>query len=151
MTENLAIFDARHGAGSFHPHRQPAPTAQDCLTRGNGANCERTLFGLASDGLSGPSLGEQVSGRDGNKEDVKMRKSFMLICAGLIVVVTAAQSYAQGTGFGKQTREACLQKCAADQMACIKAAERTPGRGSTEYEGAVDKCNDQNVKCSNKC
>jgi Transposase DDE domain group 1 len=41
MTENLAIFDARHGAGSFHPHRQPAPTAQDCLTRGNGANSER--------------------------------------------------------------------------------------------------------------
>jgi Transposase DDE domain group 1 len=64
MTENLAIFNARHGAGSFHPHRQPAPTAQDCLTHGNEANCERPdsylvnvgLFGLASDGLSGSSL-----------------------------------------------------------------------------------------------
>ena len=38
MTENSAIFNARHGAGSFHPHRQPAPTAQDCLKRGTGAN-----------------------------------------------------------------------------------------------------------------
>src|SRR3984893_18536289 len=38
MTENSAIFNARHGAGSSHPHRQPAPTAQDCLKRGNGAN-----------------------------------------------------------------------------------------------------------------
>src|SRR6266513_2473469 len=37
MTENSAIFNARHGAGSFHPHRQPTPTAQDCLKRGNGA------------------------------------------------------------------------------------------------------------------
>jgi nucleoside-diphosphate-sugar epimerase len=36
-TENWAIFNARHGAGSFHPHRH-APTAQDCLKRGNGAN-----------------------------------------------------------------------------------------------------------------
>jgi hypothetical protein len=111
-----------------------------------------TLFGLASDGLSGPSLGEQVSGRDENKEDVKMRKSFMLICAGLIVVVTAAQSYAQGTGFGKpQTREACLQKCATDQRACIKATDLHVGPGSPDYQGAVDRCNDQNVKCSNKC
>jgi hypothetical protein len=111
-----------------------------------------TLFGLASDGLSGPSLGEQVSGRDENKEDAKMRKSFMLICAGLIVVVTAAQSYAQGTGFGKpQTREACLQKCATDQRACIKATDLHVGPGSPDYQGAVDRCNDQNVKCSNKC
>jgi hypothetical protein len=31
MTENSAIFNARDGPGSFHPHRQPAPTAQDCL------------------------------------------------------------------------------------------------------------------------
>jgi hypothetical protein len=42
MTENSAIFNARHGAGSFHPHRQPAPTAQDCLKRGNGANWRTT-------------------------------------------------------------------------------------------------------------
>ena len=41
MTENSAIFNARHGGGSFHPHRQPAPTAQDCLKRGTGANGER--------------------------------------------------------------------------------------------------------------
>ena len=33
MTENSAIFNARHDAGSFRPHRQPAPTAQDCLKR----------------------------------------------------------------------------------------------------------------------
>jgi hypothetical protein len=39
MTENSAVFDARHGAGSSHPHRQPAPTAQVCLKRGKGANC----------------------------------------------------------------------------------------------------------------
>jgi hypothetical protein len=37
MTENLTIFDARHGAGSFHPIDSPRQTAQDCLTRGNGA------------------------------------------------------------------------------------------------------------------
>ena len=37
MRENSAIFNARHGAGSFHPHRQPAPTAQGCLKLGNGA------------------------------------------------------------------------------------------------------------------
>jgi hypothetical protein len=42
MTENSAIFNARHGAGSFHPHRQLAPTAQDCLKRGNGANWRTT-------------------------------------------------------------------------------------------------------------
>ena len=42
MTENSAIFNARHGAGSFHPHRQLAPTAQDCLKRGNGANWRMT-------------------------------------------------------------------------------------------------------------
>jgi hypothetical protein len=42
MTENSAIFNARHGAGSFRPHRQPAPTAQDCLKRGNGANWRTT-------------------------------------------------------------------------------------------------------------
>ena len=41
MTESSAIFNARHGGGSFHPHRQPAPTAQDCLKRGTGANGER--------------------------------------------------------------------------------------------------------------
>jgi hypothetical protein len=81
-----------------------------------------------------------------------MRKSFMLICAGLIVVVTAAQSYAQGTSFGKpQTREACLRKCATDQRACKEAADLNPGPGSPQYEGEVNKCNDQNVKCSNKC
>jgi hypothetical protein len=42
MTENSAIFNARHGAGSFHPHRQPAPTAQPCLKRGDGANWRTT-------------------------------------------------------------------------------------------------------------
>jgi hypothetical protein len=42
MTENSAFFNARHGAGSFRPHRQPAPTAQDCLKRGNGANWRTT-------------------------------------------------------------------------------------------------------------
>ena len=42
MTENSAIFNARHDAGSFRPHRQPAPTAQDCLKRGNGANWRTT-------------------------------------------------------------------------------------------------------------
>jgi len=42
MTENSAIFNARRGAGSFRPHRQPAPTAQDCLKRGNGANWRTT-------------------------------------------------------------------------------------------------------------
>jgi hypothetical protein len=42
MTENSAIFNARLGAGSFHPHRQAAPTAQDCLKRGNGANWRTT-------------------------------------------------------------------------------------------------------------
>jgi hypothetical protein len=42
MTENSAIFAARHGAGSFHPHRQPAPTAQACLKRQNGANRRAT-------------------------------------------------------------------------------------------------------------
>src|ERR1700730_3156559 len=42
MTENSVIFNARHAAGSFHPHRQPAPTAQDCLKRGNGANWRTT-------------------------------------------------------------------------------------------------------------
>ena len=41
MTENSAIFNARLGAGSFHPHRQAAPTAQDCLKRGNGQIGER--------------------------------------------------------------------------------------------------------------
>ena len=29
-------------AGSFRPHGQPAPTAQDCLKRGNGANWRTT-------------------------------------------------------------------------------------------------------------
>src|SRR5246127_1450486 len=33
MTENSAIFNARNGAGSFHPHRHAAPTAQDRLKR----------------------------------------------------------------------------------------------------------------------
>jgi hypothetical protein len=42
MTENSAIFNARHDAGSFRPHRQPAPTAQDCLKRGNEANWRTT-------------------------------------------------------------------------------------------------------------
>jgi SAM-dependent methyltransferase len=42
MTENSAIFDTRHGVGSFHPHRQPAPTAQACLKRGNGTNWRTT-------------------------------------------------------------------------------------------------------------
>jgi Domain of unknown function (DUF1998) len=42
MTENSAIFNARRDAGSFRPHRQPAPTAQDCLKRGNGANWRTT-------------------------------------------------------------------------------------------------------------
>ena len=42
MTENSAIFNARHGADSFRPHRQPAPTVQDCLKRGNGANWRTT-------------------------------------------------------------------------------------------------------------
>src|ERR1700704_4340218 len=37
MRKNSAIFNARHGAGSFHPHRQPAPTAQEGLKIGNGA------------------------------------------------------------------------------------------------------------------
>ena len=52
MTENSAIFNARHGGGSFHPHRQPVPTAQDCLTRGNGANGERPGSYLVNAGLS---------------------------------------------------------------------------------------------------
>jgi len=42
MTENSVIFNARHGAGSFHPHQQPAPTAQDCLKGGTGANWQTT-------------------------------------------------------------------------------------------------------------
>jgi hypothetical protein len=42
MTENSAIFDTRHGAGSSHPHRQPAPTAQVCLNHGNGVNWRAT-------------------------------------------------------------------------------------------------------------
>jgi hypothetical protein len=41
MRKNSAIFNARHGAGSFHPHRQPAPTAQECLKLGNGQFGER--------------------------------------------------------------------------------------------------------------
>ena len=48
MTENSAIFNARHDAGSFRPHRQPAPTAQDCLKRGNGANW-RTIRQLSGE------------------------------------------------------------------------------------------------------
>ena len=51
MTENSAIFNARHGGGSFHPHRQPAPTAQDCLKRGTGANGERPSSYLVNVGL----------------------------------------------------------------------------------------------------
>ena len=51
MTENSAIFNARHGGGSFHPHRQPAPTAQDCLKRGTGANGERPGSYLVNVGL----------------------------------------------------------------------------------------------------
>ncbi len=42
MTENSAIFDTWHGAGSSHPHRQPAPTAQVCLKHGNGVNWRAT-------------------------------------------------------------------------------------------------------------
>ena len=42
MTENSVIFNARHGAGSFHPDRQLALTAQDWLKRGNGANWRTT-------------------------------------------------------------------------------------------------------------
>jgi hypothetical protein len=49
MTENSAIFNARHGAGSFHSHRQPAPTAQDCLKRGNGANWRTTRQQLSGE------------------------------------------------------------------------------------------------------
>ena len=46
MTENSAIFNARHGGGSFHPHRQPAPTAQDCFKRGTRATAnDRQLSG----------------------------------------------------------------------------------------------------------
>jgi hypothetical protein len=52
MTENSAIFNARHGGGSFHPHRQPAPTAQDCLKRGTGANGERPGSYLVNVGSS---------------------------------------------------------------------------------------------------
>ena len=52
MTENSAIFNARHGGGSFHPHRQPAPTAQDCLKRGTGANGERPGSYLVNVGLN---------------------------------------------------------------------------------------------------
>ena len=51
MTENSAIFNARHGGGSFHPHRPPAPTAQDCLKRGTGANGERPGSYLVNVGL----------------------------------------------------------------------------------------------------
>jgi hypothetical protein len=29
MTENSAIFDTRHGAGSSHPHRRRAPWGAD--------------------------------------------------------------------------------------------------------------------------
>jgi hypothetical protein len=42
MTENSAIFDARHSAGSSHPHRQPAPMAQASLKHGNGVNWRAT-------------------------------------------------------------------------------------------------------------
>jgi hypothetical protein len=48
MTENSAIFNARHGAGPFYPHRQPEPTAQDCLKRGEGANW-RTIRQLSGE------------------------------------------------------------------------------------------------------
>ena len=53
MTENSAIFNARHGGGSFHPYRQPAPTAQDCLKRGTGANGERPGSYLVNVGFKG--------------------------------------------------------------------------------------------------
>jgi hypothetical protein len=36
MTENTAIFNARHGAGSFRPHRQPANGAGLPKTRKRG-------------------------------------------------------------------------------------------------------------------
>ena len=61
MTENSAIFNARHGGGSFHPHRQPAPTAQDCLKRGTGANGERPGSYLVNVGLiDAPSSAQLV-------------------------------------------------------------------------------------------
>jgi hypothetical protein len=62
MRENSAIFNARHGAGSFHPHRQPAPTAQDCLKLGNGQFCERPGSYLVNVGLNGPYDVETVRG-----------------------------------------------------------------------------------------
>ena len=42
MTENWAFFNARHGVGSFHPHRQPEPTVQACLKRGKEASWRTT-------------------------------------------------------------------------------------------------------------
>jgi glucose-6-phosphate isomerase len=42
MTENSAICDTRHGAGSSYPHRQPAPSVQVCLKHGNGVNWRAT-------------------------------------------------------------------------------------------------------------
>jgi hypothetical protein len=59
MTENSAIFNARHDAGSFHPHRQPAPTAQHCLTGGNGANW-RTTRQLSGECRFEPTLIERA-------------------------------------------------------------------------------------------
>ncbi len=32
----------------FRPHRQPAPPAQDCLKRGNGANLRTTRQGIVT-------------------------------------------------------------------------------------------------------
>ena len=51
MTENSAIFNARRGAGSFRPHRQPAPTAQDCQNAETGQIGERPGSYLVNVGL----------------------------------------------------------------------------------------------------
>ena len=78
MTENSAIFNARHGADSFRPHRQPAPTAQDCLKRGNEANWRTTrqLSGECRLKFCRDRLGLRA-GEPGPMEDRMERRLFL--------------------------------------------------------------------------
>jgi hypothetical protein len=55
MTENSAIFDTRHGAGSSHPHRRRAPWGADLPETqepGKLTSNPEAIWGMSGYGLS---------------------------------------------------------------------------------------------------
>ena len=79
-----------------------------------------------------------------------MRKSFIAICAGLIVVLTTAQSYADV--------DACRRKCSAKYDNCVKKVKGKyePLSSGDEkrvrkYKDAIHECVTEKGTCNDKC